>query len=108
MYCPNCGSSIDQNAEICIHCGVNVHNFNHGNSNNSPDKSNIWINLLSLCCIPILGIIMYFVWKDKQPKAAKSALTFGIIGLVLSFIFAILSVVLGIFAGMVDDSYYYY
>lgn len=29
MFCPNCGSSVDENAEICLHCGVNVLKFNN-------------------------------------------------------------------------------
>lgn len=108
MYCPNCGSSIHQNAEICVHCGVNVHNFSSKTHVALNDKSNIWVNLLSLCCFPLLGIIMFFVWKDKQPKAAKSALIFGLIGLVVSFIIGILSFILGVASEIMNDSYYYY
>lgn len=108
MYCPNCGSKIDGNAEICVNCGVNVLNFGKKSTAAIDDKSNIWVNLLSLCCFPLLGIIMFFVWKDKQPKAAKSALIFGLIGLVIAIILGIISFVLGLAAEMMDDSYYYY
>ena len=108
MYCPNCGSKIDGNAEICVSCGVNVLNFVKETNVDINDKSNIWVNLISLCCFPFLGIIMFFVWKDKQPIAAKSALIFGLIGLGISIIVSIISFVLGIAAGMMDDSYYYY
>lgn len=108
MYCPNCGSSINQNAEICINCGVNVLKFGNQTTATKNDTSNICVNLLSLCCFPLLGIIMFFVWKEKQPKAAKSALIFGLIGLVISIIFAIISFVLGIATTIIEDSYYYY
>lgn len=119
MYCPNCGTNVNDNAEVCSQCGTNLHNLsNNINANNTNttntvtvndnDKANIWINLLSLCCFPILGIIMYFVWKDSQPKAAKSALIFGIVGICLSVVVGILSFILGIAIGfMEDDSYYY-
>lgn len=108
MYCPNCGSSINENAEICVHCGVNVHNFMSRKTIITNDKSNIWVNSLSLCCFPILGIIMFFVWKDKQPNAAKSALIFGLIGTFISIVIAIISFVLGIMSELMNDSYYYY
>ena len=105
MYCQNCGTNIDSNAEICIHCGVNVRNFNPNSYQPENDKSNIWVNLLSLCCVPILGIVMYFVWKDKQPKAARSALLFAIIGFVIYIIFSIIMMLFGIAAEY--DNYYY-
>ena len=106
MYCPNCGTNIDSNAETCIHCGVNVRNFNPNSYRLENDKSNIWVNLLSLCCVPILGIVMYFVWKDKQPKAAGHALLFGIIGFVIYIIFSIVMMFLGIAAEQYDNYYY--
>lgn len=108
MYCPNCGSSINENAEICVHCGVNVLKFSNQTTTIENDTSNIWVNLISLCCFPLLGIILFFVWKDKQPKAAKSALIFGLIGLCISIVLGIISFALGIAAEIMDDSYYYY
>ncbi len=107
MYCPNCGSTINENAEICIHCGVNVLKFNTQITVAKNDKPNIWVNVLSLCCFPLLGIIIYFVWKDTQPKAAKSALIFALFGLAISIIFAIITFVIGFATEMMDDSYYY-
>ncbi len=54
------------------------------------DKPNWIVNILSLCCIPILGVILYFVWKGEKPSAAKSALIFGLAG----FAIVIISVIL--------------
>jgi uncharacterized membrane protein YvbJ len=107
MYCPNCGSSINENAEICVHCGVNVLKFSNQVTAAKNDTPNIWINVLSLCCFPLLGIIIYFVWKDTQPKAAKSALIYALFGIAISIIIMIISFVIGFTAGMVEDSYYY-
>ncbi|MGE7913259.1 zinc ribbon domain-containing protein [Lysinibacillus xylanilyticus] len=107
MYCPNCGSSINENAEICVHCGVNVLKFSNQVTVAKNDTPNIWINVLSLCCFPLLGIIIYFVWKDTQPKAAKSALIYALFGIAISIIIMIISFVIGFTAGMVEDSYYY-
>ena len=108
MYCPNCGSSINENAEMCVHCGVNVLKFSNQTTTIENDTSNIWVNLISLCCFPLLGIILFFVWKDKQPKAAKSALIFGLLGVFISIIIFIISFFLGLASEMMDDSYYYY
>jgi uncharacterized BrkB/YihY/UPF0761 family membrane protein len=68
------------------------------------DKPNIAVNLLSFCCIPLLGIVMFFVWKDSKPVAAKSALIWALVSIV---IWIIASVFLGFFSAMVDDTYTY-
>lgn len=67
------------------------------------DKPNILVNILSLCCIPILGIVMFFVWKDSHPRAAKSALIFSLINIGIGVVFYLLIFVFGIFAGVVDS-----
>lgn len=51
---------------------------------NSPQKSNedlhIGLKVLSFC-IPLAGAIIYFVKKEKEPIAAKSACNLALIGL---------------------------
>ncbi len=37
-------------------------------------------------CIPLVGAILWFINKDKNPKAAKSACTFAIVGVVVGII----------------------
>ena len=90
MYCKNCGQQISEQAEICIHCGVRA-NYPVGE-----DKPNWGINILTLCCIPIVGLIMYFVWKNEKPIAAKSALTFFFINIGLVVLFYVLMFILGL------------
>ena len=36
---------------------------------------------------PIVGIILYFVWRTSKPKTAKVALYGGIIGIVFNFVY---------------------
>ncbi|WPO81756.1 hypothetical protein SD427_13375 [Chryseobacterium sp. JJR-5R] len=54
------------------------------NFQNEPNKSNedlhIGLKILSFC-IPLAGAIIYFVKKDKEPVAAKSACNLALIGL---------------------------
>ena len=101
MFCPHCGEQISAQAEICPKCGVRVKNANGAGS--GEDKPNIAVNLLSFCCIPLLGIVLFFVWKDSKPIAAKSALIWSLVSIgiwvVLSFVFG--------FIGAMADPYYY-
>ena len=35
---------------------------------------------IASCCFPLLGAILYFVWKDSKPQAAKDTCTFALVG----------------------------
>jgi uncharacterized membrane protein len=37
-------------------------------------------------CIPLVGAILWFINKDKNPKAAKSACTFALVGVAVGII----------------------
>lgn len=68
MYCKNCGKQIDDNADVCIHCGVATNK----NIQTTKDNGGFGWGLLG-CCIPIVGLVLFLVWKDSKPKTAKSA-----------------------------------
>jgi len=57
--------------------------------------------------IPLVGLILYLVWKDKTPQKAKSCGKGAIIGFVCSFVFVFLGSCLATSCanGIVD--YYY-
>lgn len=97
MQCPNCHAKISELAEICPKCGVRIKEAPVG-----VDQPNWGINLISLCCIPILGIIMYFVWKNDKPAAAKSALTFSLIGIGVVVVLYVLAFALGLLGTLLD------
>lgn len=72
MYCKNCGTEIDKNAYVCPKCGVKV-------KESKPDVPSVGFNILSIL-FPIVGLILYFSWKNETPNKAKSVLTCAIIG----------------------------
>lgn len=90
MFCPNCGERISEKAEICPNCGVRVP------GSLGEDKPNIPANIISFCCIPILGIILFFVWKDSKPRAAKTALISSLASIGLIILFYIVALVFGL------------
>lgn len=92
MFCKNCGEQISEHAEICVHCGVRA------KGPTVDDKPNWAVNLLTLCCIPLVGLILYFVWKNEKPKAAKSALTFFFINIGATLLLYALFIMIGILA----------
>ena len=69
-FCKNCGAQIDDQAIICPKCGVAQ--GNRTQSQNSDDKGGFLWSLLGFC-IPLVGLILYLVWKESKPVTAKAA-----------------------------------
>lgn len=111
-YCSKCGKEIMDEAVICPGCGCaqenNVQNNVQGNSVPqikealSDIQNEAWSNsgwsLLGFF-IPIVGLILYLVWKETSPSKAKAAGYGALIGFVISLfgwliagIFALISV----------------
>lgn len=54
------------------------------------------------CCVPIVGLILFLVWKDTKPKSAKMAGIGALVALIFWIVISALFVILGIGA-----SFYY-
>lgn len=61
---------------------------------NSEDKLHVGLKILSFC-IPLAGAIIYFVKKDREPNAAKTACYAALIGLGVSIILNVIVTLLG-------------
>ena len=107
MYCKNCGSQIDDKAAICVHCGVSVQPMNAPAEGVDPnDAPSTGFAILGFF-IPLVGLILYLMWKNTSPQKAKSAGKGALIGFIVS---VVLSVVYAIIAGVAIGSavsYYY-
>jgi len=65
-------------------------NFNEfENNGKSQEDLNTGLKVLSFC-IPLAGAIIYFVKKDNEPKAAKSACTLALIGVAVGIVVRII------------------
>ena len=120
MFCQNCGQQITDNAPFCQNCGAptgaaqnqqnSVPNQQYYAPNqqyygpnqpyygapqpNPMDAPSTGYALLGFL-IPIVGLILYLVWKDTMPQRARSvgrgALIGFIVGVVVGIVFGILS-----------------
>lgn len=49
------------------------------------------------CCIPVVGLILFLVWKDSKPKTAKAAGIGALVSVILAVIYYIIAfVILGV------------
>ena len=93
-YCKNCGAQIDNQATVCSFCG--------SSQNTAPttapavvDKGGFGWGALG-CCIPIVGLILFLVWKDTKPKTAKAAGIGALISAIAGVVVYVLRFALGI------------
>ena len=93
-YCKNCGTQIHDQAVICPNCGVA--------QETKPavvDNGGFWWGALG-CCVPIVGLILFLVWKDTKPKTAKAAGKGALISVIISVVWYILMFIIGIIGSM--------
>lgn len=94
MYCKNCGKEIDDKAVVCPNCGVQQGSLETGN-----DSGGFGWGLLG-CCIPIVGLVLFLVWKDSKPKTAKAAGIGALVSVGLVVAWYVFLILLGIGASM--------
>ena len=91
-YCKNCGNQIDDKAVICPACGVA--------QETKPavvDNGGFGWGVLG-CCIPIVGLILFLIWKDTKPKSAKAAGVGALVSVCCYVVFYLLAAVSGALA----------
>lgn len=67
--------------------------FKMEENTNVQDKGGFLWGLLG-CCIPIVGLILFLVWKDTKPKTAKAAGIGALVCVVLAVIYYIVMFVI--------------
>ena len=119
MFCPNCGTQNTDQAAFCVSCGTPLKNTTASptpppappppnfNPNPSPnpgyqqygpqrpapeDKADTILSIVAFC-FPIVGLILYFVWKDSRPNSAKQICTASAIGFGVGVLFYIIMAV---------------
>lgn len=90
INCKECGQPVSDKAVKCPNCGVtlkenvsSVTNATNGNSirtnqGNSNQDIN-WVLVVVSILVPIVGIVLYFMEKDKNKQLAKICLICGLV-----------------------------
>lgn len=89
-FCRNCGAEIDDKAVICTKCGVATNNIQQIREALLPDRGGFGWGLLGFVA-PLIGFILYLLWRDTKPKAARACIkgvVVEIIAVVVLFIIA--------------------
>ena len=89
-FCRNCGAQIDDQAVVCPKCGVA-----QGAGMSTSDNGGFLWGLLG-CCIPLVGLILFLVWKDTKPKTNKAAGIGALVGVLSIVVWYIVAIVIGL------------
>ncbi len=91
MYCKHCGKEVKEEAYVCLNCGCKIHD--EKNESSMEDTGNIGWGFLGFF-VPIVGLILYLLWKNDCPKNSKMAGKGALINVILSVIIFIIYLIL--------------
>ena len=105
-YCKFCGKELEDDAVFCSKCGAHVEAEQYQSTNDFQsiipkieDSGHIAWGLLGFL-VPIVGLILFLIWKDEKPKtslmAGKGALISVILSIATTVLFFILFAIFGI------------
>ncbi len=108
MFCRNCGKEIEDGATFCPECGASQQQpqsappqqpVQQPYAPQTTDASSFGFAFLCFL-FPIVGLILYLVWKDTLPLRAKSCGKGAIVGVIVGVVFSIIySVMIALAAG---------
>ena len=96
-YCRHCGTPISDQAAVCPHCGTSQ----SGGHTPPPvvDNGGFGWGLLG-CCIPIVGLVLFLVWKDVKPRTAKAAGIGALVAVGLGVLYYVIIFSIGLLGGI--------
>ena len=86
-YCHKCGKELFDEAVVCPGCGCAQKSVESIN-----DASSFGWALVGFL-VPLVGLILYLLWKDTTPLKAKSAGKGALVSAILYFVFLVLYIV---------------
>lgn len=100
MFCKNCGKEIDDKAAICPNCGVPTEQSAVTPAGTNPsDAPSTGFAVLSFF-FPLVGLILWLVWKNEYPLKAKSCGKGALIGVIVEVAIYVIALIIGFIAGL--------
>lgn len=91
MYCTHCGAECSDETLFCTKCGKKLEQNKEGSMTGKdatyvPDDAPSFGYAILGFIIPIVGLILYLVWKDQTPLRAGSAGKGALVSVILTAI----------------------
>ncbi len=132
MYCYKCGRQIEDNAKFCRYCGAaqqagaaggqkqeDLFGFQNNQSAPQPtpppqysytapdDSSSVGFGILS-AFFPVVGFILWLVWRDRYPQRARSCIIGVLVSVALYVVMIIIIVALSVSGILASGMIYSY
>ncbi len=102
-FCTKCGTQLGEGAAFCHGCGASVNGAVVNNRPAENDQTFGW-GVLGFF-IPIVGLILFLLWKDEYPKRSKSAGIGALVSVIAGVaLYIILIVLMFIFASVASTA----
>jgi uncharacterized protein (DUF983 family) len=88
-YCSKCGEEKDYQNGKCEKCGFQPQ-LNQNSSFANDDGGFLW-GLLGFC-VPIVGLVLWLIWRTERPVTAKAAGMGALVSVILNIVFSIIYV----------------
>lgn len=108
MYCQNCGKELNDNADVCLNCGKLVRD--NAQTTSEPikpvkDTGSVGWAFLGFF-FPLVGLILYLLWKGTAPLNASMAGKGALIGVILEVALTLVTVFIMIMASILVSGAY--
>ncbi len=89
MFCKHCGSQLPENTVVCPSCGTVAEvPAAYPYAQQRPyDTGSFWWAVLGFF-IPLVGLILFLVWRNDKPLSAKRAGIGALVGVIVNVVFS--------------------
>lgn len=89
MYCHHCGQEVMTGTKICPYCGADLNTHKERvrtiSENDAPSRGFAALSFF----FPVIGLILYVIWRREYPLKAKSCIEGSIAGIIIHVFFNI-------------------
>lgn len=102
LFCTNCGAKIQNNVQQNYNVQQNNVQQNYNVNYTESEGSKFGWGVLGFF-FPLVGLILFLVWKSDKKKASKAAGLGALIGFCISIVLSIILAILPIFVKLAND-----
>ncbi len=106
MFCSKCGAKLEPNSQFCSECGVSIQqegNVVQTQTTSVAEGSTFGWGVLGFF-FPIVGLILFLMWKQEKPKSSKSAGIGALVGVGVNILIFIITFVIAFSLGMSETT----
>lgn len=106
MFCRQCGHEVESRDKICSYCGANIQPEVSSFRKEVPvDEGSFGWAILGFF-VPIIGLILFIIWRDEKPKSSKQAGVGALVSVILNVVMVIIIVICVVLVAGMDDANY--